>query len=179
MEMSGPVPRGLNHVGIAVPDLDAAIAFLTDAVGAELLYRTFGPADPAQDGPDFERDTGSAAGATAHGQALVKVGTGPDLELFEMRAPEQAQAARASDLGLTHLAFYVDDILAAVDRFRQAGGRMLTEPLAIPYNTESGPGNKYCYGRAPWGTTIEFITYPSTMAYTGTTALRRWQDRTD
>ena len=63
-----------------------------------------------------------------------------------------------------------------VERFEKAGGTPLTAPRAIPYATEKGPGNKVCYCRMPWGTTMEFITTPDRMAYHDQTDLRRWQD---
>jgi len=96
-------------------------------------------------------------------QAVVKIGTGPDIELFEMHGPEQAEPIRASDFGITHFALYTDDIDASVERFQKAGGTPLTAPRPIPYATEKGPGNKVCYCRMPWGTTMEFITTPDRM----------------
>ena len=69
---------------------------------------------------------------------MVKLGIGPDIELFEMHGPEQAQPIRASDFGITHFGLYTDDIDAAVARFEKAGGTALTAPRAIPYETEKG-----------------------------------------
>ncbi|MFB9048033.1 glyoxalase/bleomycin resistance/dioxygenase family protein [Sphingobium indicum] len=92
-----------------------------------------------------------------------------------MHGPQQAQPIRASDFGITHFALYTDDI-ASVERFEKAGGTPLTAPRAIPYATERGSGNKVCYCRMPWGTTMEFITTPDRMAYHDQTDLRRWQD---
>jgi catechol 2,3-dioxygenase-like lactoylglutathione lyase family enzyme len=144
-----------------------------------LIYRSFGPHDPPRAGPEFERAVGARPGTVVRGQAMVRLGVGPDVELFEMHGPEQAAPARPSDLGITHFGVYADDIDAAVARFVAAGGTALTAPRAIPYATESGPGNRVCYGRTPWGTTIEFITLPDRMAYRDRTPLRRWQDRDD
>jgi uncharacterized protein (DUF2237 family) len=80
-----------------------------------------------------------------------------------MHGPEQAEPIRASDFGITHFALYTDDIDASVERFQKAGGTPLTAPRPIPYATEKGPGNKVCYCRMPWGTTMEFITTPDRM----------------
>lgn len=107
---------------------------------------------------------------------MVKIGMGPDIEIFEMHCPEQAQPIRANDFGITHFALYMDDIDASVERFRKAGGTPLTVPRAIRYATEKGPGNKLCYCRMPWGTTMEFITSPDRIAYLDQTDLRRRQD---
>jgi hypothetical protein len=93
-----------------------------------------------------------------------------------MHGPQPAQPIRASDFGITHFGVYTDDIDASVTRFEKAGGTRLTAPRAIPYATEKGLGNKVCYCRMPWGTTMEFITTPDRMPYHDQTALRRWQD---
>jgi hypothetical protein len=89
---------------------------------------------------------------------------------------EQAHPVRASDLNITHFGVYTADVDASIARFERAGGTPLTLPRAIAYATEKGPGNKVCYCRMPWGTTIEFITTPDRMAYRDQTDLRRWQD---
>jgi len=174
--MSAPEIRGINHIGITVPDIEAAKAFLIEALGAHLLYQSFGPQDPPRQGSEFERAVGAYPGTVVRAQAMVKIGTGPDIELFEMHGPDQAQPIRASDFGITHFALYTDDIDASVARFEKAGGKPLTAPRAIPYSTERGTGNKICYCQMPWGTTMEFITTPDRMPYHDDTELRRWQD---
>jgi catechol 2,3-dioxygenase-like lactoylglutathione lyase family enzyme len=174
--MTAPEIRGVNHVGITVPDIEAAKAFLIEAFGGQLLYQSFGPQDPPRQGPEFERAVNAYPGTVVRAQAMVKLGTGPDIELFEMHGPQQAQPIRASDFGLTHFALYTDDIDASVARFEKAGGKPLTAPREIPYATEKGPRNKVCYCQMPWGTTMEFITAPDPMPYRKHTDLRRWQD---
>lgn len=174
--MTSTTVRGVNHIGITVPDIEAAKTFLIEAFGGEVIYQSFGPEDPPRQGPEFERAVGAFPGTVVRAQAMVKLGIGPDIELFEMHGPEQAQPIRASDFGITHFGVYTDDIDAAVARFEQAGGTALTAARAIPYETEKGHRNKVCYCRMPWGTTIEFITLPDRMAYRDQTDLRRWQD---
>ncbi|MDR9781152.1 VOC family protein [Rhizobium redzepovicii] len=174
--MTAPVIRGVNHIGITVPDIEAAKSFLVEAFGGQVIYQSFGPQDPARQGPEFERATGAYQGTVVRAQAMVMIGTGPDIELFEMHGPKQAQPLTPSDFGITHFGVYTHDIDASVERFEKAGGTALTAPRAIPYATEQGPGNKVCYCRTPWGTMIEFITTPDRMAYRDQTDLRRWQD---
>lgn len=174
--MTTPVIRGVNHIGITVPDIEAAKSFLVEAFGGQVIYQSFGPQDPPRRGAAFEQAVGACPGTVVRTQAMVKVGTGPDIELFEMHGSEQARPIRASDFGITHFALYTDDIDASVERFEKAGGTPLTAPRTIPYATEKGVGNRVCYGRMPWGTTMEFITTPDRMAYRDQTDLRRWQD---
>lgn len=129
--MTAPVTRGVNHIGITVPDIEAAKSFLVEALGARVIYQSFGPQDPPRQGPEFERAVGAYPGTVVRGQAMVKIGTGPDIELFEMHGPEQAQPVRASDFGITHFGLYTDDIDASVERFERAGGTPLTAPRVI------------------------------------------------
>lgn len=40
---------------------------------------------------------------------------------------------------------------------------------------EKGDHNFFVYGLTPWGTSVEFITYPDKMPYEDQTHLRRWK----
>lgn len=90
-----------------------------------MIYQSFGPQDPAGQGPEFERATGAYPGTVVRAQAMVKIGTGPDIELFEMHGPKQAQPVTPSDFGITHFGVYTNDIDASVERFEKAGGTPL------------------------------------------------------
>src|SRR3546814_8136700 len=81
--MTAPVIRGVNHIGITVPDIEAAKAFLADAFGGQLIYQSFGPQDPPRQGPEFERAVGAFPGTVVRAQAMVKIGTGPDIRSEE------------------------------------------------------------------------------------------------
>jgi len=152
--MTTPVIRGVNHIGITVPDIEAAKSFLVEAFGGQVIYQSSGPQDPPRQGPEFERAVGAYPGTVVRAQAMVKIGTGPDIELFEMHGPEQAQPVRASDFGITHFALYADDIDASVARFARAGGKPLTAPRTISYATEKGRATRSatasCLGAPRW-----------------------------
>jgi len=98
----------LNHVAIAVPDLEAAAAQYRDMLGASLR--------PAQD-------------EVAHGVRVVFVDL-PNtcIELLHPLGPDspiRAFLERNPAGGLHHVCYEVDDILAARDRLRAAGARVL------------------------------------------------------
>jgi catechol 2,3-dioxygenase-like lactoylglutathione lyase family enzyme len=174
--MTTPVIRGVNHIGITVPDIEAAKSFLVEAFGGQVIYQSFGPQDPPRQGPEFERAVGAYPGTVVRAQAMVKIGTGPDIELFEMHGPEQAQPVRASDFGITHFALYADDIDASVAL--REGGREAAHGAADNLLCDrKRPGNKVCYCQLPWGTTMEFIATPDRMPYHDQTDWRRWQDK--
>src|SRR3546814_14280802 len=114
--MTAPVIRGVNHIGITVPDIEAAKAFLADAFGGQLIYQSFGPQDPPRQGPEFERAVGAFPGTVVRAQAMVKIGTGPDIEFFQMHGPHQTHPIRASDFAITHYELSTADLKASVDR---------------------------------------------------------------
>ena len=100
----------LNHVAIAVPDLDAAVAQYRDLLGASV--------SPPEAQP-------------AHGVTTVFV-TLPNTKI-ELLHPLGAESPIGAFLerhptgGIHHLCYEVDDILAARDRLLAAGARVLGE----------------------------------------------------
>ena len=166
--------RGIDHIGVVVPDLDEATRFLEAAFGAQVIYQSISRSDPPLEGKEIEGHTSLVPGTRITGLRMIRMERGPDIELFEMRGPVMHPPAQSSDFGMTHMAFYADDPEAAVDRFERAGGVMFMRPTEIPVALETGEGNFFCYGRTPWGMLIEFISYPSHMAYEDAATLRRW-----
>ena len=97
----------LDHVGIAVNDLGAALAFYRDALGLEI---------EAPEDVEAQR-------VRAH---FVPVG-GSKLELLEATAPDSpiAKYVEKRGPGLHHITLRVDDIAAAVEQVKARGARMI------------------------------------------------------
>ncbi len=167
--------QGMDHVGITVPDIEAATRFFEAAFGAEIIYDSKTPADAPESGPQTEQMLNLFPGTKVLAVRMMRLRYGPGLELFQMEGPEQREPVRPSDYGIQHFAVYVDDIKAAVSQFEAAGGTMFTQPKEIMFKLEQGDGNLFCYGATPWGSVIELITYPYPMPYEETTPLRRWK----
>lgn len=175
-QTKAPIPglRGMDHVGLTVPDLDAAEAFFAEVLGCIPVTR-FGP---------FRDDEGSfmADHLDVHPRAVIKAislmrcGDGSNLELFEYDAPDQVvMSPRNSDVGAHHLAFYVDDIDAAAADLRARGLTVFAGPLPIG----EGPtaGQSILYFRTPWGVQLELISYPRGMAYEAGAQTVLWSPR--
>jgi methylmalonyl-CoA/ethylmalonyl-CoA epimerase len=98
----------LNHVAIAVPDLEAAAAQYRGALGAEV--------GPPQDEPD-------------HGVTVIFIEL-PNTKI-ELLHPLGEDSPIAGFLeknpagGIHHVCYEVDDILAARDHLKQTGARVL------------------------------------------------------
>jgi catechol 2,3-dioxygenase-like lactoylglutathione lyase family enzyme len=166
--------RGIDHLGITVPDLDAASRFFEEAFDAKSLFDNIKRSDEPFEGAQAEALVGMAPGTVLVTMRMMQLGNGPGIELFEVRGPDQRPPVRFSDFGLQHFAVHVDDIDVASERFVAAGGTMLAGPNDME-GLEKGKGNRWRYGRTPWGSTIELVSSPSPQEYERHTSLRRWK----
>ena len=101
-----PGLRGIDHIGITVPNVEQAVDFFVNIFGCEPFYE-LGP---------FEASEWLSKTLDVHPEAVMKklrflrCKNGANLELFEYSSPDQnTQVPKNSDIGGHHLAFYVDD----------------------------------------------------------------------
>ncbi|MCX4911537.1 VOC family protein [Streptomyces sp. NBC_00878] len=161
----------MDHVAYTVPDLDQAVAFFTEVVGAELIYREGPVQDPH--GDMMRRQLGVHPTAVAR-IAMLRLGPVTNLELFAYDAPDQSRVLPAnSDWGGHHLAIHVTDIDAAVHYLREQPG---VELLGTAQTIPSGPiaGNRWIYFRTPWGMQMELVQASPGRPYESTTQARRY-----
>jgi catechol 2,3-dioxygenase-like lactoylglutathione lyase family enzyme len=170
--------RGIEHVGITVPDIEEASRFLVEAFGAEVMY-DMDAATPGSsgDGDGSEQaQLGVRPGVRWVSSRMLRLGEGPNVELFEFSDAEARPPATASDLGVQHLCLYVDDIDEARRRVIDAGGTALQGPSVLTgAEGGDGDGNRWLYTLTPWGSIVELITLPLPQAYEDLTPLRRWR----
>jgi catechol 2,3-dioxygenase-like lactoylglutathione lyase family enzyme len=166
-----PTATNVDHVAYTVPDLNQAVEFFVDVLGADLLYRL----DSVQDdeGDWMRRQLAVHPRASAQ-IAMLRLGPVTNVELFQYDAPDQSrQAPKNSDHGGHHLAFYVQDIEAAAEYLRaQPGVTLLGDIQTI----EDGPiaGDRWIYFLAPWGMQMEILNMPPGMPYERATSARRY-----
>ncbi|MFF8281665.1 VOC family protein [Streptomyces albus] len=166
--------RGIDHVGVTVPDIEAATEFFSHTLGAQTLYDTLPREAGPRSGAETERRLGVPPGTEQLAVRMLRLPHGPGLELFEFRGTGRRDAARPHDVGWQHLACYTEDLSAACAAVREAGGTVLGEPQSLP-GPEAGPRNRFVYCRTPWGSTLELLAYPDPQPYEGATSLRRWR----
>ena len=101
----------IDHVGVAVPDLDAAIAFHTTVLGLELRHRE----------ENVEQGVAEAMLAPPGG------GVGTQIQLLAPLSPQSALARflERSGPGLQQLAYRVENIEHAASVLRGKGLRLL------------------------------------------------------
>ena len=98
----------LNHVAIAVPDLDAAAAQYRDTLGAHV--------GPPQDEPDHGVTVVFIELPNTKIELLYPLGDDSPIQGFLDKNPSG---------GIHHMCFEVDDILAARDKMKAEGARVL------------------------------------------------------
>ncbi|MDO5656797.1 MAG: VOC family protein [Paracoccus sp. (in: a-proteobacteria)] len=174
----GPVPRGINHIGLTVPDLDAATDFLRAGLGALYCYDGLTRDDPPREGEEVERQLGLPKGARILRQRMLRIGNGPGLELFEIETDDSAPAPGLADKGWNHISLYCDDLPGVLARLVEAGGEPLSE---IHGNSahEDTPGNGSVYVRPPWGGLIELQTIPGGYRYGPDAEAEAWLPERD
>ena len=170
-EKTIPGIRGLDHIGVTVPDIEQAVGFFQEVLGCQEAFR-FGPF--MDDKGTFMQDLVNVNPRAVIKQiVMVRCGQGSNIELFQYSSPDQkTEEPRNSDYGGHHLAFYVKDIKAAVDKAKANGLKTFMGPFPI----KEGPaaGQSITYVLAPWGMQLELISYPKGMAYEKGAKTRLW-----
>jgi catechol 2,3-dioxygenase-like lactoylglutathione lyase family enzyme len=69
---------------------------------------------------------------------------------------------RNSDIGGHHVAFYVNDLDAAVEHLKKNGVQVLGEPTSSKGPSE---GQRWIYFLSPWGMQFELVSYPNGKAW--------------
>ena len=162
MPPTHPLPgfAGIEHIGLTVPDLEAATRFFAALLGAETLY-DIGPFESPEDW--MASHLASHPRARIHKIRVLRCGNGPVLELFEFKTPDQAKASpKDSDHGGWHMAFYVEDMDKALAVLRAHDVTIQSGPVEM---TE-GPsqGLTWLYFQSPWGLQMELVSYPGGLA---------------
>mgnify|MGYP001548428087 FL=1 len=126
----------IDHVAIAVNDLDAAVEFYADAFGAEVAHRETVESDGVE-------------------EALVKVAD----SYIQLTAATREDSPIAKFLerkgeGLHHVGYRVDDCAAALAAMVEAG--------ATPIDKEPRPGSRgttvaFVHPKGAFGTLIELV----------------------
>lgn len=137
--------RGIHHTAFSTPDLDRALHYYVDLVGAEVIScGDFG------DSPVVDAIVGlkNAKGRAA----MLRLGNS-NIELFEYHTPKgapQKDNRPASDHGLTHICLEVTDVDAEYERMVAAGITFHCPPQDMGEL-------KATYGRDPDGNIFEIL----------------------
>jgi len=165
-----PGLRGTDHIGFTVPNLEEAVAFFVDVLGCEPFHH-IGPFQ--SDGDWMQTHLNVHPRAVMNKLRFLRCRNGANFELFEYASPDQnRRQPKNSDVGGHHIAFYVDDIHAAISYLKDKGVRVLGEPTV----RDSGPhaGQTWIYFLTPWDMQMELVSFPSGKGYEKETTGRLW-----
>lgn len=126
----------IDHVAIAVRDLDAAIAYYRDTFGAELSHRETVESDGVE-------------------EVLIPVAQSY-IQLVSPTRPDSPVAAflERRGEGLHHVGYRVADCAAALEAVRAAGGRLIDE---APRPGSRGTTVAFVHPKGALGTLIELV----------------------
>ena len=159
-----PGARNFDHAGIVVRDLDEALDFFLDVLGADLLFRA---------GPfaHLEAKEEAAEGTTVE-VAYLRFGANANIELLNFKGPGQAKTPpRVSDEGALHIAVWVEDMQKALDYMRAQPGVDIIGEIGEPDQGQDR-GASWIYARTPFGLHVELVNRPPDMPYEQTSRAR-------
>jgi methylmalonyl-CoA/ethylmalonyl-CoA epimerase len=135
--LPGIAVLAIDHVGIAVPDLAAAIAFHTDVLGGVLAHR----------------ETNEEQGVE---EAMISYDAGAQLQLLAPLTPEStiARFLDRSGPGLQQLAYRVADVRVAAEAANRAGIRTLFDE---PRRGTHGSAINFLHPKDAGGVLIELV----------------------
>ena len=167
-----PGLRGAEHVGFTVPDIEEAHRFFVDVIGCDYVY-TLGPW--AKDDDWFTEHLNIHPRSVLKELRFYRCKFGPNFEVFEFESPDQrTEPPKNSDVGGHHIAFYVDDLDAAVEYLHSQGIRVLGEPTA---SSSASEGQRWVYFLSPWGMQFELVSYPNGKAYEANAPVKLWHPK--
>ena len=134
--MTAPMFTEIDHVAIAVNDLEAAIKYYADVFGAEVDHREVVESDGVE-------------------EALLKVAE----SYVQLLTPTRDDSPVAKYLankgeGLHHIGYRVKDCAAALQAIKDAGGRVIDE---APRPGSRGTTVAFVHPKAIFGTLIELV----------------------
>ena len=144
--------RAQSHVGLTVKDLDKSIYFYRDLLGLEIGTEPSPWFDHAGLGPAV-----GVPGAILR-QVCLKLGD-TFMELLEYKAPESETDAPlpSNNIGASHVAFEVDDIVAAKALLESKGIEFYSDINVVDDGVLAGW--RWVYFADPDGYPLELVEY--------------------
>jgi catechol 2,3-dioxygenase-like lactoylglutathione lyase family enzyme len=149
--------RGIDHITLVVGDLGRSVKFYTETLGFARTGQAY------LEGEWVDRLIGIHS-VKAEVVYLVPPNGKPRIELLSFKSPLGkivSDNSLPNTIGLRHLAMEVEDIDRMYNRLKAAGAEMLSVPVSVPSDVESGKGTgkKLFYFLDPDGILLELAEY--------------------
>jgi glyoxylase I family protein len=149
-----PLHARYVHTNLIARDWEKIAAFYQEVFGCRRV-----PPERHFRGSDLERGTG-VRNSELHGIHLRLPGyekDGPTLEIFTYSVLKEGPVPAVNRPGLGHIAFSVDDVLAAREAVLAAGGGAVGEAVTLQVDKSSRV--TWCYVKDPEGNIIELQSW--------------------
>jgi catechol 2,3-dioxygenase-like lactoylglutathione lyase family enzyme len=150
-------PRTMNHVGITVTDIGAAVEWYCETFGCSVLMAPIGAKEDGSHFSDIIADI-FGPGFGEMRLAHLATGDGVGIELFEFTNPKSVQREDNFEYwkaGIFHICMTDPDIEGLAKRIAETGGKQRSKVWRLfddkPY--------KVCYCQDPWGNIIELSSH--------------------
>jgi len=150
-------PRTMNHVGITVTDIDAAVKWYRELFGCRVIMAPIAVAD---DGSYFAEILADifGPGFDQVKMAHLTTGDGIGIELFEFAKPKSVRPDDNFEFwktGIFHICLTDPEIETLAETIAASGGKQRSKVWQLwpdkPY--------KVCYCEDPWGNIIEISSH--------------------
>jgi methylmalonyl-CoA/ethylmalonyl-CoA epimerase len=134
--MTAPLLTQIDHVAIAVQDLDSAVAYYADTFGATVAHRERIDSDGVE-------------------EALLKVADSY-IQLLTPTRPDSpvARYLEKKGEGIHHVGYRVDDCAAALQSVKDHGGEVIDQ---VPRPGSRGTTVAFVHPKGAFGTLIELV----------------------
>ena len=156
-----PHPRSFAHVGITVPDIEAALDWYTDVLGFEFLM---GPMDVTRGEDhigelldDVLADYDYESARIAH----TTTGNGVGVEFFEFDTTSENAEPEPTSSGPFHICVVDPDVQGLAERIAEAGGEQTSEVWHLFPDQEY----RLVYCEDPYGNLIEVYSHSYEQIY--------------
>ncbi|GEP34467.1 methylmalonyl-CoA epimerase [Nocardioides szechwanensis] len=138
LDLTGPLFTAIDHVGIAVPDLDVAIAFYRDTYGMEMVHEEVNEEQGVREAMIAVGDSGSCI------QLLAPLDENSTIAKFLDR----------SGPGVQQMAYRVTDVEAVSAVLRERGVRLLYD---VPKRGTSDSRVNFIHPKDAGGVLVELV----------------------
>jgi len=151
-------PMRMNHIGISVPDIEAATRWYVDVLGCYLLVP---PTDARNDGSHFGKVVKDIFDKRFEHVMMAHLSTadGVGIELFQFVEPKTEVPANTFEYwrgGIFHFCLTAPDVDAVARRIGEHGGKVMSKVWKLWANKEY----EVVYCQDPWGTIVELCSHP-------------------
>jgi methylmalonyl-CoA/ethylmalonyl-CoA epimerase len=141
-----PLLLGIDHVGLAVPDLDAAIAFHQDVLGNRVVHEELNAEQGVREAMVAVGPADTAGGDAQPAMIQLLAPTGPESTI--------ARFIDRNGPGLQQLAYRVSDVEAAGEVLRARGLRLLYDQ---PRRGTAGSRINFIHPKDAGGVLVELV----------------------